>query len=135
MPRDGYGNADAREHEGKARRELAEFGRLVNYTSAHDPVSRDEAVRLEDWLNEVRSKAGKLAERIPAFRGKPRRGETDAIPLIAHVLSNPSEIDLILLRELAKCIGPHAFAELRRIRDTAGSFRVRANARSVLNAR
>jgi hypothetical protein len=137
MPRDDHQRAKNRDHQKAANGQLAEYGHLTTYDSIYDTPWESSAsgtpVKLKDWLNEIRSKAGKLAEKIPQFRMEPARGDRAAVPLISHALATASETDLVLLEQLVRRIGDPAVTELKRICDRSSDSRMRSIARFVLD--
>jgi hypothetical protein len=148
MPRDYYQRARAKDHQRAAARQYAEFGRFTTYESAFDDIqppadsdygdvarrdggrtgnSRIPTCVFVDWLNDLRRKAGNLAERFPPFQSRPRRGDKTAVLLLSHGLSGTSEEDRKMVHQLVECIGEPAIEELRRLQKSRDE-RIRQNA-------
>lgn len=137
MPRDEYQRARERDHQKAANAQLAEFGQFTTYESVFDGLPQptiweDEPVKLKDWLNELRRRAGKLGDKISHFRKTPSLGDRSAVLLIAYALSTSRGEEISLVTDLVRCVGQRAVEEVRRLCNSADPV-IRKNALRVLS--
>lgn len=153
MPRDGFQRARNRDIAKRAKLEIATYGRrlendLIESTPAHDlraihvqaiiedkkrkrHKGRQRKIKLTDWLNKIRRKAGRLAAKIPEFRTAPARGDTSALMLFGYALSNLSLDECILMQNLVECVGEAGIDELKNLQ-TSTNKTIKKNAVEVL---
>jgi len=91
----------------------------------------DHETRIVEWLNRLRQRNARLAERIPEFNTV-RTDKESIVPLIGFALENLSLCERVLMGELVEQVGKPAVKELEKFLWSTDKV-VRKNASAVLD--